>query len=402
MEGKTSTQSAGLMFSKFMLLVLLAGFLLAAWYGLVILATLLGLALAAAALTRLWSRFSLVGVSCQRVLSEQRVFPGDYIELKLQLSNRKLLPLPWIQVDDEIPVGFAPDIISTPENRLGFGFLSRTAALLWYSKVNWKSRLFCSRRGYYQLGPVRISSGDIFGFYPRSVTQSLLDHIIVYPKLLPIEQVAIPSLFPWGNARTDRRIFEDPTRIMGIRDYKPHDSLKRIHWKATARRQSLQVKVFEQTTTLDVIIFLAIDSFNQDRSYDDDFEHGISMAASLAKYIAEKGYPTGLFVNSRLADSGQPATILPGSSPQQLVLLLEALAKVTRTRSISFEEFLNQQRGSLPWGTSLIFIVHKVSDSFNIMFTNLKEAGYKLIVHEVGIPVTQVNDTVRPEVMVPQ
>jgi uncharacterized protein (DUF58 family) len=401
MKERISTQSAGLMFSKFMLLVLLAGFLLAAWYGLVVLATLLGLALAAAALTRLWSRFSLVGVSCQRVLSERRVFPGDYIELKLQLSNRKLLPLPWIQVDDEIPIGFAPDIISTPENRLGFGFLSKTAALLWYSRVNWKSRLYCSKRGYYQLGPVKISSGDIFGFYPRLVTQSLIDYVIVYPKLLPIEQVTIPSLFPWGNARTDRRIFEDPTRIMGIRDYKPHDSLKKIHWKATARRQSLQVKVFEPTTTLDVIIFLAIDSFDQDRAYDNDFEHGISMAASLAKYITDKGYPTGLFVNSRLADSGQPSTILPGSSPQQLVLLLEALAKVTRTRSGSFEEFLNQQRRSLPWGTSLVFIVHKVNDSLNIMFTNLRETGYKLMVHEVGVSGTQTKNAMQPEVMVP-
>lgn len=383
-----------------MLLIMLAGFLLAAWNGLLVLVTLLGLALAAAGLTRLWSRLSLTGVSCQRLLSERRVFPGDYIELKLQLSNRKLLPLPWIQVDDEIPIGFAPDILPTPETRLGFGFLSKTAALLWYSRVNWKSRLYCSKRGYYQLGPIRISSGDIFGFYPRSATQPLTDYIIVYPKLLPVEQTALPSLFPWGNARADRRIFEDPTRIMGIRDYKPHDSLKRIHWKATARRQSLQVKVFEPTTTLDVIIFLAVDSFNQDSSYDNDFEYGISIAASLAKYITDKGYPTGLFVNSRLADSGQPATILPGSSPQQLVILLEALAKVTRTRSGSFEEFLNRERKSLPWGTTLVFIVHELSDSLNITFTSLKEAGYKLLAHQVGVHGTQIKDTVRPEVTV--
>lgn len=96
-----SSQPAGYLLGKFGLLVMLVRFLLAAWYGQVIIVVLLGLVLSAAGLTKLWSRLSLVGVSCQRLLSEQRVFPGEHIELRLRLVNRKLLPLPWIQMDDE-------------------------------------------------------------------------------------------------------------------------------------------------------------------------------------------------------------------------------------------------------------------------------------------------------------
>ena len=85
-----STQPSGYLLGKFGLLALLAGLLLAAWYGQVVIVILLGLALSAAGLSKLWSRLSLVGVYCQRLPSEQRVFPGEYIELKLRLVNRKL------------------------------------------------------------------------------------------------------------------------------------------------------------------------------------------------------------------------------------------------------------------------------------------------------------------------
>ena len=40
----------------------------------------------------------------------------------------------------------------------------------------------------------------------------------------------------------------DPLRTVGVRDYHPEDSFRHLHWKATARAQQLQVRVFEPTT----------------------------------------------------------------------------------------------------------------------------------------------------------
>jgi len=348
---------------------------------------LLGLVLSAAGLSKLWSRFSLAGVSCQRLLSEQRVFPGEYIELRLRLVNRKLLPLPWIQMDDEIPLKLSSDIPLASGNKPGFGFLSKGAALLWYTGVSWKQRLNCNRRGYYPLGPITVTSGDIFGFYPRSMTMSLVDHVIVYPKVFPIAHLGIPSLYPIGETNAERRIFEDPTRVIGVRDYSPHDSRRRIHWKATARHQNLQVKVFEPTTALKVALFLAVDSFNARHSEvhsEEEFELGISAAASIANYLTERRSAAGLFVNSRLADSGQPVTLSPGSTAGQLVEILEALAKVTPLPSGAFEEFLEAERASLPWGTTLVFILCRASPSLTDLLVDLKESGHKLLVLQVG------------------
>jgi len=386
-EKRSSSQPTGYLLSRFGLLAILASLLLAAWFGQVVIVILLGLVLSTAGLAKLWSRFSLAGVTCQRLLGERRVFPGEDIELRLRLVNRKLLPLPWVQLDDEIPLKLSPDILLDSGNTPGFGLLSKSTALLWYAGVSWKHRLRCHRRGYYQLGPITVSSGDIFGFYPRSFTQPSIDHVIVYPRIFPIAQLGIPSLHPGGEITAERRIFEDPVRVVGIRDYSPHDSLRHIHWKASARHQTLQVKVFEPTTTLEVALFLAVDSFKAEQGEvypDEDLELGISTAASMANYLIERRSSVGLFANSRLADSGESAIILPGSSAGQLVEILETLAKVTPLPSVPFEEFLQAERTRLPWGTTLVFILSRSSPSLAEQLLGLKERGHKLSVLQVG------------------
>jgi len=384
-ERRFSSLPAGHLLSRFGLLVVLAALLLAAWHGQIAIVILLGLILSAAGLSKLWSRFSLLGVSCQRLISERRVFPGEHIELRLRLVNRKLLPLPWIQVNDEIPVGLALDTSLTPSSRPGFASLSKSAALPWYTGLSWKHRLFCNKRGYYLLGPITLTSGDIFGFYPRSATEPSMDHVIVYPRIFPITHLGIPSLHPLGETTAERRIFEDPTRVIGVRDYSPRDSRRHIHWKATARRQELQVKVFEPTTTLKVALFLAIDSFQHDEAQSgEDLELGISTAASVANHLVEQRNSVGLFVNSCLADSGQPTAIPAGNGTNQLVEILEALAKVTPLSSSPFEKFLQVERTSLAWGTTLLIILAKPSPPLMELFADLKESGHKLVVLQTG------------------
>ncbi|MFH1031689.1 MAG: DUF58 domain-containing protein [Chloroflexota bacterium] len=384
-EEKAYAEPAGLLLGKIGLLIMLAVLIVAAWFGQIIIVILTGLLLAAAGIARLWSRLSLVGVKCERSITESRLFPGEFTELKLRVVNRKLLPLPWLQVDDEIPVGLTSNVLLRPGKRAGYNSLSNTASLLWYTGINWRYRLQANQRGYYFLGPIQTTSGDIFGFYPRVMTQPAKEYVIVYPRLFPIKQLNLPSLYPVGETKAERRIFEDPTRTIGVRDYTFNDSLRHVHWKASARHQKLQVKVFEPTTTLKVALFLAVDSFQDNGTINrDNFELGISTIASIASYVTEQRSPVGLFVNSRLADSGQPALIPPGSSTTRLVDLLETLAKVTTVTTGSFEKFVEGERESLPWGTTAILVIAKPSESLPELLANLRNAGHKPLVFQVG------------------
>jgi uncharacterized protein (DUF58 family) len=239
---KASTQAAGIFLNKFGLISVALLLILAAWGGQTIIVILFGLVLGLAGLARLWSYWSLKGVTCERSLTESRVFPDEYLELKLKVTNRKLLPLPWIEVNDQVPSGFIEGLVSARDARPGFETISQSTSILWYSAVTWKYRLQCKRRGYYPLGPLSVTSGDIFGLYPRTAGELTQDYIIVYPRVYSVSHLSIPSLYPLGDVKSDNRIFEDPSRTIGIRDYLPGDSLRRIHWKASARQQQLQVK----------------------------------------------------------------------------------------------------------------------------------------------------------------
>ena len=381
---KLTSQAAGYLLNWPGLLTMAAILVLAAWNGQAPIVVLTSLLFSSAGLAKLWSHLSLTRISCRRLLSERRVFPGEKINVRFQVANRKPLPLPWIQVDDEVPqaLGGASNL---PGERPGSVLIRRSGAMLWYRSVKWKYELPCLKRGYYPLGPTVISSGDIFGLYSRSLKTALEDHVIVYPKILPVGRLPIPSRQPLGESRSEYRVFQDPTRSIGVRDYQHGDSLRHVHWKASARLQSLQVKVFEPTTTFKVALFLSVDSFMANGTVnEEEFELGISVAASLAYHVIEQGSPAGVFVNTRSVDSGQAVSLAPSGSRDQLTPVLEALAKVTASSSGPFELFLEKEQKVLRAGTTIALLFAKPPETLPLLLHSLKDNGFKLLLFYIG------------------
>lgn len=386
-EQRNEGQQAGFLLGRaglIFLFVMLAG---AIWFQETAMAVFISLVLVAAGFSRLWSRLSLECVECERLISETRVFPGEQINLKIRLANRKLLPLPWIQLEDEIPSALTGDIPFAVELYPGTSSLTIATSLLWYTGINWNYKLTCARRGYFTLGPMRVTSGDILGLYPRSERRDQLDHVIVYPKLYPVREFDLISQYPVGETRSERNIFIDPTRTVGVRDYTSQDSLRFIHWKASARHQKLEVKVFEPSTALKVSLFVAVDSFMQDGKMDgDNLELGISTAASLARFVIDSRNQAGLHVNSHFVDFGDNITVKPGSDTAKLMEILEALAKVTNFPSGPFVDFLEKEKKGLPWGTTIVAILSRPDKDTGPALLSLKEHEYKVAAVIIGMP----------------
>ena len=381
---KFSSQAAGYLLNWPGLLTMASILVFAAWNGQAPIVVLTSLLFSSAGLAKLWSHLSLTRISCRRLLSERRVFPGEKINVRLQVANRKPLPLPWIQVDDEIPQALG-GASTLPGERPGSVLVRRSGAILWYRSVKWKYELPCLKRGYYPLGPTVLSSGDVFGLYSRSLKTALQDHVIVYPKILPVGRLAIPSRQPLGESRSEYRVFQDPTRSLGVRDYQHGDSLRHVHWKASARLQSLQVKVFEPTTTFKVALFLSVDSFMANGALNEEgFELGISVAASLAYHVIEQGSPAGVFVNTRTVDSDQPVSLAPSGSRDQLTSVLEALAKVTASSSGPFELFLEKEQKILRAGTTIALLFAKPPEALPLLLHSLKDNGFKILLFFIG------------------
>jgi uncharacterized protein (DUF58 family) len=180
---------------------------LAVWYGREGLAVLASLMLAAALFSRGWSRLSLTGVRARLLLSEWRGFPGDRIQGRLRLVNRKPLPLPWIELEQALPEGLLPSALGESGGQGAFRF---AASMRWYQAVQWRIGLVCVRRGYYPLPPMSVTSGDPFGFYTRSAVRPPAAPVLVCPRLIPLDRIASPLSFP--PETSDPRVGSFPTR----------------------------------------------------------------------------------------------------------------------------------------------------------------------------------------------
>jgi uncharacterized protein (DUF58 family) len=106
------------------------------------------------------------------------------------------------------------------------------------------------RRGRYTLEPLTVRSSYPFGLAGRAVQLLPPDDVIVLPRpaRVDLERLRTWMFRSWAAAderRKQRRVVERAAEIHGLRDYRPGDPPRRIHWKATARRNRLTVREYE-------------------------------------------------------------------------------------------------------------------------------------------------------------
>ena len=338
--------------------------------------------------TRLWERYCLSRLEYRRKLSTNRVFFGEEVQLEVEVANRKPLPLPWIEIEDEVPeeVTLLRGTTS-PSHRMSRVFLTNFLSLGWYHKVKRRYPLRCLQRGIFSFGPTLIRSGDLFGFFRREMEIPQEDYLTVYPRIVPVEKLGIPSKQPLGDIRTKRYIFQDPILTLGVRDYHFGDSLKQIHWKTTARLGKLQAKVFEPTTTIDMGIFLDIRTTKPPDwgTVTQLMELGIIAAASIADHAMSAGYRVGLYVNQRRGPAGESIRIPPSQHTDQMIHILEALAQIhSALETMPIARFVARESANLPWGSTLVAITAVPTDTLLSTLVKMKRAGRRVALISVG------------------
>lgn len=335
----------------------------------------------------LWGRASLDQLSYQRTLSAERIFQGETVVMEATIVNRKWLPLPWLSVEDQISDRvLVRERETLPSNRPGMTLLRLVTSVRWYERVSWTFNLDCPERGAYNVGPVSMRSGDLFGFFSRSSMIEGRDQIIVYPRIVPLEEIGLPPLHPFGDQRRDRHLITDPSRPIGIRDYRPEDSFRYIHWKATARQGQIQVKVFEPTVTVQIGIFLSLDTY--ERYWEGvDYnraESAIVAAASLAAHGLKERCQVGVYANGVMTNSDQTLRIHPGRGPDQLGTILQGLAKLTPLSSTNFPRLLSAEARRFPWGSTIVVISALMTDSLALTLAELLTRGHRVVLLRVG------------------
>ncbi len=366
-----------------------------AWIMMAVLLTLLGVVLSngfltaaalsllvIAAITWLWNEFSFYGLQYERRLSETRAFLGETIELTLEVHNQKFLPLTWLSIIDRFPNSLLVNArqveVDTATNFGEFHSFWMPGA---FQRLTRTYRISCNERGFFTYGPALVSTGDGFGLFSRRATFTQQQRLIVYPRLYTVAELRLPHKNPFGDQAARGKLFEDPLRTIGIREWQPADSQRRIHWKATAHHHQILSRAYEPSAEPQVLICLNVATLERHwHGYVPELlERAVSVAASLAALAAEEKLPVGMIANGALPNSDQPLRLLPGRSPAQLVRILELLAAVTFVATGPLEQMLLHEAPRMPWGSTIVVVTGLAYPNLLASLLTLAQAGRRLV-----------------------
>jgi len=334
-----------------------------------------------------WDRFCLRGVSYARRFESQRLFTGETTDLWVEIVNAKPLPLAWLKAQDEVPdtVTVAKTTLmpsGDPHRRL----LTNIFTPRWYERVRRHYSVTASHRGVFDFGPVSLASGDIFGFRARHTTLAQPQTLTVYPKVVDMRALNLQPARPLGEDATFQRIFADPLKLASVRDYQAGDSVRHIHWKATARRGTLQTKVFDPSASQQLCLCLNLQS--QDGAYGgilaDDLETAIVVTASLAHAALEARLPVGLLSNATLRNTEGLARLPASRHAEHEVRMLDLLAQITYFTQGHFEQLLRAEASHFAYGATLIIISTLFTEDLLAELLTLKRAGHPVALILVG------------------
>ena len=349
-----------------------------------------------------WSHGLQAKRHCNRL--EARV--GDRIAVVVEVENEGW-PVAWVLLEDLLPreaLLYRPPALKVDGRRVLLTSIRKgqTVRILY--------QLQCNRPGYFQLGPLVMETGDLFGLHRRYRVGSRPDFLLVLPEVIPLEGYDVASRRPIGEVRMSYQLYEDPTRIAGVRKYRPGDPLGRVNWRATARTGELQSKVYEPSTVAGATLLL---EFHK-TSYPESLarvrtELAVTAAASIANALFEMGQQIGLVSNARDAadrirsegwaydfrtrdtakqsagmaassDRLRPLVVATRRGPEQLIQILQALARAELTDGLELAELIAETASQLPRDASVIAIMPSVNQRQALALGGLVRRGFAVAV----------------------
>jgi len=337
------------------LLILIAALLLRVGFFAYVVYTLVGVLV----VSHLMGQFALDRVELERHCNRVHARIGDDATITVEVRNRKALPVPWLIMEDLIP-----------ERLDAVGERALAALLLPLQRRTLKYRVLCRHRGYHQLGPTLLESGDFFGLVRRFRSGMQRNFVTVYPRVVPIGHWGIRTRRPIGEVLVRQRLHEDPTRMAGVRHYQRGDPLNRIHWKATAKTGALHSRIYEHSTLIGANIVL---DFHRESwqaaaakrpqgpaspptDWFEDSEFAVTVAASLAAFVIEQKQCVGFISNGGDAAERVRQEMLAATADSRTEAVLQARQEedVTRLRPVETPP----QKGDAQWAQLMETFAH--------------------------------------------
>jgi uncharacterized protein (DUF58 family) len=359
--------------------------------------------LATLMLSRFFTRAWAASVVATRFCAQQAAEIGGYADMTVEIETTGHLTIPWVLLDDSLPhdaLAQAPYHIKAEGTRVALARLRPGSSIHLHYKV-----LFLMR-GYYQLGPLCLETGDVFGLHRRFRVLADPHYVLVPPKVLPLEGYSLASRRPIGEIRVAHRLFEDPTRIAGVRPYQQGDAMNRIHWRATARTGVLHSRVFESSRVAGATFLLDFHAASfPGTTAVAAAELAIVTVASIANAVCLMGQQTGFITNGRdaadrirtegwqaefgarsdaqkeAADKGlndrlRPVIVETGRGTEKFAQILETLARLELTDGLDFAALVAETAPKIKRDATVVAVLADVTPETAAALGDLVRQGF--------------------------
>ena len=346
-------------------------------------------------------------IEVARFVEAHEVTVGQSVGVGMKITNRSGYWIPWMLIDEKISKRY------TKLPPVALQILVSTVQLLAFSPKKttlYRYALETQRRGYYQLGPTLLETGDLLGLHRSFRIANQPDYITVLPKLVLLEGFEVSSRRPMGDLKVEDRVLEDPTLLSGLREYRSGDPMNRVHWKATARTGTLHTRVFQPTCVQGAMLLLDMhETTNETRNEPVRSDLAVTAAASIAHWLYQNAEPFGLISNGRDAaermrelnkrslyndrssaianiemksQNNRLSPIVLGASrtPEHFAQLHRMLARLERTDGLKLDQLLIETQSRIPKLLSLIVIAQRVDQAGLFALEMFRRRGYALSV----------------------
>ncbi|MCM3667136.1 DUF58 domain-containing protein [Mesobacillus subterraneus] len=277
--------------------------------------------------------YSIKEIKAERVYTKQEYNAGEKFKASIMLERNFPFPLFYAITEEQAGEALAGNSDLQKAKTMLFPGFNRVFSFD-YTIENLP-------RGEHLLSGIKLKTGDPLGLIEKEKVLPAENKILVYPAYQEMVYRPVAHHFDQGMTASKERVQRDTSMAIGVREYQPGDRFSWINWKATARRNDIMTKEFEQRQSHDVTLLM-------DCAPDGRFEVVVSFTASVIRAILRKGAQVGLLTSSY----ERTAFPVRGGDIQQQQLLYH-LAKIQDDSPVSFdrvleaETFLAQQNNSI-------------------------------------------------------
>lgn len=276
----------------------------------------------------------------ERSLPKQDFTAGETLTVKLTIRRKSRFPLAYLIIEDHLA-----STMNTLEKRQ-----AKRMIFPWFKReYSFQYQIDKLPRGEHHFDSYLLKTGDLLGLVEKEKNFSSENRIVVYPAYSEFFYRPLENAFDQGSAVSRQRVQRDTSMAVGVRDYQPGDRFSWINWKASAKRNEMMTKEFEQRQSTDVYLVM-------DCATDPHFEATVSFTASLVASILKKGAQTGFLTVSK----ERVAFPIRGGE-LQLQSLLYHLAKIQQHPVPSLDQILQGERQFQQQALSLMLITAQLT-----------------------------------------